>query len=135
MDKSVHMEMLDSIEDYTRRYTIVRGYCDIVVDTDRTSMFYSMKDNDYWVILGNLCDEAIQEVFDDSSFSIDDGIEREGCYEYKAFIYYESSTWQDPGELYVDHIDFRFIETFESRDRERKLNDLLGVGLFDSQLF
>lgn len=130
--KNVHMEMLDSISDYTRRYTIVRGYCDIVSDTGSSPVsFYDMRNNDYWVILGNLSDEAIKEVFDDSSFSIDDGIEREGCYEYSAFIYYESGTWNEPGELYVDHIDFRFIETFECRDRESKLNALLGVGLFD----
>ena len=29
-----HKEMIDMVEDYTRRYTIVRGFCDMVLDSD-----------------------------------------------------------------------------------------------------
>lgn len=103
MSKEFHIEMIDSasgtlrssnIEDYTKRYTtatgsqqrcIVRGMCDIV--RKDIGMYsapyndYSVTNNDYWIMLGNLNDEAIVEVFDDSYFGVDDGIEREGCYE------------------------------------------------------
>ena len=136
MTKEFHSEMIESVEDYTRRYTIVRGMCDIV--EKEVGMYsapfsdYVVTNNDYWVILGNLSDEAIKEVFDDSYFGVDDGVTREGCYEYKASIYYESGTWNEPGELYIDYIDFVFVETFESRLREQKLNELLGL---DTQLF
>jgi hypothetical protein len=83
-------------------------------------------------MLGNLSDVAIREVFEGSYFGDDDGVTREGCYEYKASIYYESGTWNEPGELYIDYIDFVFVETFESRLREQKLNELLGL---DTKLF
>lgn len=145
MTKELHIEMIDNIEDYTKRFTIVRGMCDIV--EKKLGVFsspgsnYVITNNDYWTMLGNLSDDAIKEVFDDSYFGDDDGVEREGCYEYKASIYYESGTWNDPGELYctkqsaelyIDYIDFVFVESFESRLREQKLNELLGL---DTQLF
>jgi hypothetical protein len=136
MTKEFHIEMIDNIEDYTKRFTIVRGQCDIV--EKKLGVFsspgsnYVITNNDYWTMLGNLSDEAIKEVFDDSYFGLDDGVTREGCYEYKASIYYESGTWNEPGELYIDYIDFVFVESFESRLREQKLNDLLGL---DTQLF
>ena len=137
MTKEFHIEMIDNIEDYTKRFTIVRGMCDIV--EKKLGVFsspgsnYVITNNDYWIMLGNLNDEAIKEVFDDSYFGgDDDGVTREGCYEYKASIYYESGTWNEPGELYIDYIDFVFVESFESRMREDKLNKLLGL---DTQLF
>ena len=132
--KDLHREMIDTIEDYSRRYTIVRGICDIV---RKDSSIYSspgsnyvITNNDYWIMLGNLSDEAIVEVFDDSYFGLDDGVTRDGCYEYRACIYYESGSWNEPGELYIDYIDFVFVESFESRLREQKLQALLGDDLF-----
>jgi len=134
MTKEFHIEMIDNIEDYTKRFTIVRGHCDMI--EKNVGMFsapgsnYVITNNDYWVILGNLNDETIKEVFGDSYFGVDDGVTREGCYEYKACIYYESGTWNEPGELYIDYIDFVFVESFESRMREQKLQALLGDDLF-----
>jgi hypothetical protein len=136
MTKEFHIEMIDNIEDYTKRFTIVRGMCDIV--EKKLGVFsspgsnYVITNNDYWTMLGNLSDDAISEVFEGSYFGDDDGVTREGCYEYKSSIYYESGTWNEPGELYIDYIDFVFVESFESRLREQKLNDLLGL---DTQLF
>lgn len=135
MTKEFHIEMIDNIEDYTKRFTIVRGMCDIV--EKEFGVFsapfsnYVITNNDYWVILGNLSDEAIKEVFDESYFGSDDGVDRVGCYEYKASIYYESGTWNEPGELYIDYIDFVFVQSFESRLREQKLNELLDSDGFD----
>jgi hypothetical protein len=143
MTKEFHIEMIDNIEDYTKRFTIVRGMCDIV--EKKLGVFsspgsnYVITNNDYWTMLGNLSDDAIKEVFEGSYFGDDDGVTREGCYEYKASIYYESGTWNEPGELYctkqsaelyIDYIDFVFVESFESRLREQKLNELLGKDLF-----
>ena len=136
MTKEFHTEMIDNIEDYTKRFTIVRGHCDMI--EKKLGVFsspgsnYVVTANDYWVMLGNLNDDAIKEVFEESFFGLDDGITRDGCYEYKASIYYESGTWNAPGELYIDYIDFVFVESFESRLREQKLQALLGL---DTQLF
>lgn len=136
-----HQEMIESVEQYTKNHTLIKGYCDVVIDSIDSinpklqifvtnDKFYKVKDNFFWVVLGNSDDKLINDVFIDSLFSVTDGIEREGCYEYNAAIYYQSSTWEEPGESYIDYIDFTFIETFEAREREYKLNQLLSDELF-----
>lgn len=126
-NKNYHKDMIESIKDYTKHYTIIRGYCDVFIDPNRTLVpLYSVTNNDYWIVLGNLSDEAIDDLFEDSSFSDEDGIEREGCYEYSACLYYSSGSWDEQSESYIDYIDFNFVETFEGRDRDKKLNELLG---------
>lgn len=124
-----HQEMIESVEQYTKNHTLIKGYCDVVID-ETTFGYYKVKDNFFWVVLGNSDDELINDVFIDSSFNKNDGIEREGCYEYNVAIYYQSSTWEEPGESYIDYIDFTFIESFEAREREYKLNQLLSDELF-----
>jgi len=127
-----HKEMIESVQEYTKNHTLIKGYCDVVIDEDAKSsayrnykLSYKVKDNFFWVVLGNSDDELINDIFNDSDLTENDGIEREGCYEYNAAIYYQSSTWDQPGESYIDYIDFTFIETFEAREREIKLNQLL----------
>lgn len=124
-----HQEMIESVEQYTKNHTLIKGYCDVVID-ETTFGSYKVKDNFFWVVLGNSDDKLINDVFIDSLFAVTDGIEREGCYEYNAAIYYQSSTWEEPGESYIDYIDFTFIESFEAREREYKLNQLLSDELF-----
>jgi len=129
-----HKEMIESVEEYTRNHTLIKGYCNVVIDENATKSSsyknYKVKDNFFWVVLGNSDDELINNIFNDSDFTENDGIEREGCYEYNAAIYYQSSTWEEPGESYIDYIDFTFIETFEAREREIKLNQLLDNDMF-----
>jgi len=127
-----HKEMIESVQEYTRNHTLIKGYCDVVIDEIAKSsayrsykLSYKVKDNFFWVLLGNSDDELINDIFNDSELTENDGIEREGCYEYNAAIYYQSSTWDQPDESYIDYIDFTFIETFEAREREIKLNQLL----------
>ena len=122
-----YKDMIESIQDYTKYYTIIRGYCDVIIDPERTIVpYYKVINNDYWIVVGNLCDEVIKDIFVKSSFSVDQGIEREGCYVYSACLYYSSGGWDEPSESYADYIDFKLVQTFESRDRDQKLNELLG---------
>lgn len=126
-NKDHHKDMIESIQDYTKYYTIVRGYCDVIIDPERSIVpYYKVINNDYWIVVGNLCDEVIKDIFSKCSFSVDQGIEREGCYEYSACLYYSSGSWDEPSESYADYIDFKFVQTFECRDRDQKLNELLG---------
>ena len=133
-----HKSMIEYVEQYTKNHTLIKGYCDVVIDENVTTSSayrnykqeYKVKDNFFWVVLGNSDDELINKEFNDGQFTENDGIEREGCYEYNAAIYYQSSTWEEPGESYIDYIDFTFIESFEAREREYKLNQLLSDELF-----
>lgn len=128
-----HQEMISSIEHYTKHYTIIKGYCDIKFEIQqniRNSQNYQVVDNNYWIVLGNISDDAIVDIFIDTTFNEQDGITREGVYEYTACLYYSSSTWEDPSESYIDYIEFQFIETFEARERDLKLNQILDIDLF-----
>jgi hypothetical protein len=125
-----HKSMIEYVEQYTKNHTLIKGHCDVVVDETTFGsvlpaiLYYKVKDNFFWVVLGNSDDELINNEFNNVQFTENDGIEREGCYEYNAAIYYQSSTWEEPGESYIDYIDFTFIESFEAREREYKLNQL-----------
>lgn len=122
-----HEEMIACVEDYTKHYTIIKGYCDVI--SDNIKGYYNIVNNSYWVILGNISDEAIVDIFNDSDITVKDGIEREGVYEYVTALYYSSCTWEEPTESYIDYIEFKFIETIESRDRDIKLNKILDKDL------
>ena len=122
-----HEEMIACVEDYTKHYTIIKGYCDVI--SDNIKGYYNIVNNSYWVILGNISDEAIVDIFNDSDITVKDGIEREGVYEYVTALYYSSCTWEEPTESYIDYIEFQFIETFEARERDLKLNQILDIDL------
>ena len=129
-----HKEMIETVEQYTKNYTLIKGYCDVVVEStglpSASSIYknykqeYKVKDNNFWILLGNMDNDFINHIFNADFFTENEGIKREGCYEYNAALYHQSSTWEEPGESYIDYIDFKFIETFESRTREEKLNQL-----------
>lgn len=120
-----HQEMIETLSDYIKHYTIIEGLTDVVIDNKTNPYLYTLKDNVYWVIVGRLPDEDIISIMNDDSFSESDGIKCEGHYHYKAAIYYKHHTWEEPAESYIDYIEFDFIETFQERDREAKLNQIL----------
>ncbi len=77
------------------KQSIVRGYCDIILSDDGQ---YIITNNDYCVLLGNLPIDQIDESFD----CIEVDVDCSGHYEYTACIYCQHSTWDGPGELYID---------------------------------
>jgi hypothetical protein len=107
-------EIIQFIEDITKHRTIIKGITDIVNDDG----YYMVKDNDFWIVTGFLDNDSIKLSFDDADINV----EREGVYEYTAIIYHSRGS---SSEIYIDYIDFRFIETFQERDREEKLNKIL----------
>jgi hypothetical protein len=109
-------EIVEFIEDITKHKTIIKGITNIVNDDS----YYMVKDNDFWIVAGFLDNDSIKLSFED----IDINVEREGVYEYTAIIYHYRG-YDEPSEIYIDYIDFRFIETFQERDREEKLNKIL----------
>lgn len=134
-----HKDMIETVEDYTKYFTIIKGLTDIIqyeydvpdvlgtsgqIKTIVTDQ-YTLKDNHYWVILGKLPDETINDIINDDNFKKTDGIHREGYYQYTACIYYKQHTYEEPTEGYIDYIEFQFIESFQERNREFKLNQLL----------
>ena len=123
--KLYHQEFIQDIEEYTKHYTIISGQCDCIKNNGSNQYYYKITNNESWVILGELTNEFINKIIMDSSFFYSDGISGEGYYAYKAVIYYTPDTWDEKGESYIDYIDFNFIETFTSRDRDNKLNKLL----------
>jgi len=115
-------EIIETLDDILKNRTIIKGIADIVKNEFGD---YSVINNDYWVIAGYISDEQIKKQFSYCEFTKKDNVDKEGVYEYDAIIYYQCSTYDEPSETYIDYIDLRFIETFQERDREEKLNKLL----------
>lgn len=121
--KLSHKDMIESIEDYTKRYTIIKGFCD--VKYHKLIWKCKITNNDYWIILGNTPNEVIDNIFNEEELTPTDEINQEGHYQYTACIYYSPSTWEEPSEQYIDYIKLELIETFTQRKRNEILNNIL----------
>jgi hypothetical protein len=118
-----HRQFIEDVKDYIKNNTIVEGYCDVIQDSLGD---YRVENNNFYSLLGNMSSEQIDDVFKCSDFDYSDGVNMKGIYSYTACLYHSPSSWEEPGETYIDYIVFTLIETFEARDRNLKLMELLG---------
>ena len=112
-------EMIEFLEDYSKSNTVIHGITDVV----KIGEYFRLKDNSYWIILGNLSDDDIKDCLEEEEALVD----REGQYEYKAVIRCIGRTWDEPAEIYIDYIEWKFIESFEARERNNKLEELFNI--------
>jgi hypothetical protein len=118
-----HVEFIEDIKHFIKTKTVIEGYCDIIEDE---LAGYKIENNDFYTLVGNVSSEQIDDVFKCSNFYYSDGINMEGVYSYTACLHRESSSWEEPSELYIIYIKFTLIETFEARDRNLKISEILG---------
>ena len=145
MDKS---QFLQEILDIHNNWTAISGTIDIVKlgDNFTTKNNYSLLHNtkgpffheinplvneltpdDVWTIIGNGQPDMIINTLNEYEFEVD----REGFYEFKALLKWIPGEYDNYGRcimrdyLEIDHIELNFLESFESRNREIKLNELL----------
>ncbi len=116
---------MDEMTSFISQYTLVTGHIDLV----KSDNYYSVKDfsgNDIWIRAGGE-NEMVYNAIEDGEFSV----EREGCYYFTALMTYDGGQYDSYGRcecrpyMEIQHIEFDFICTFESREREQKLNKLL----------
>jgi hypothetical protein len=135
-DKS---EFFQEIMDIHDNWIAIIGCIDIVHFNTRFSIRndYNLADtnplankfnqDDFYIIIGKGSSDMIIESLEEHEFEVD----REGFYEIKALLKWIPGDYDEYGRctlrdyLEIEHIELKFISTFESRNREEKLNQIL----------
>jgi hypothetical protein len=146
MDKS---EFFQEILDIHDNWTAIVGFIDIVKidnfftikngyslesrshwwrDSDKINQLANeLTPDDFWTIIGKGQSKMIIDALTGYYFEVD----REGLYELKALLKRIPGDYDEYGRsimedyLDIEHIELNFISTFEARDRENKLNEIL----------
>ena len=127
-------QILEDVIEMEERLTIITGFVDVKYSTWTDALGHQQKslsidkfnNEHYWILLGRGTDEMIIE----SIMNMDINVDREGEYRLWAVLKYQSADYHEgrmisPGYYDCVHIKWEFIQTFEQRDREIKLNELL----------
>ena len=126
-DVNEYKQMLEDILEMNKRYVVISGFGDIIF-LDGSPIFKGFTKDNYWVIMGSDNDDMIVEaIMMDGAEHVD----REGEYNFDAILknvpgeYDEYGRCTMRGYLEIAWIELNFIQTFEQRDRQHKLDELL----------
>lgn len=134
MEKGLNYdELIDDILEIDENYTLIRGYGDIeniLVKigsyTENIFQLKNIKKDNFHIIIGRCDEDDIIENLKEESFDV----EREGEYEFIFLFKYIEAEFESGHMImrgYYEIIESRlqFIQTFEERERELKLNEIL----------
>lgn len=131
-----YKEIFDTLTDYDKKFTLVHGFIDIVelnsyrcvhkksYNRDLVNpLARDFTNSDFWILSGRGTTDIIIEDIYEYDFPVD----KEGEYEFKALLKYNPDDYQDyiRGYYEIVYLETNFIHTFEARDREYKLNQIL----------
>lgn len=144
--KTDYKETFDNFIELTDRFTIISGHIDIAkyIDgkfrcrygehfTDINPLSELFTCDNFWIIAGKGCNESILDDIREYEYDV----EKEGEYLFKAMLTYYNSETDDYGRTimrgYYDivHLELEFIQTFESRNREKRIDTILGDDIFN----
>lgn len=115
-----YKKILDSIIDLDKKITIIHGFGDIVFNKWLGWTFKSFNEDNYRIVMGK--DGLISEAMLNSNFS---DVDREGEYEFKAVLSWDSGDENHNGYFILEYIEFILIQTFQERDRNLKIDQVL----------
>ena len=145
-----YKEIFDNILEYSKRYTVIIGYIDIInykfisyrcksvyQDTESPWGWSTLARNinpntDIMVISGNASIESITDSLLDFDFLT---VNKEGHYEIKALLKYIPAEYDSEGHCTcrgfeeIEYMETQLIDTFEARERDEKLNVILSEGM------
>jgi hypothetical protein len=136
-----YKQILEDILELDERITIIRGISDIIMDPLRHPLWYLPEErifkdfnkDSFWIVMGRGTDELIVESM--SEFVCD--VDKDGEYEFKAVLKWVPGEYDERGcptmrdYLEVEHIEFNLIQTFQQRERQSKLDEILSKELED----
>jgi hypothetical protein len=136
-----YKQILEDILELDERITIIRGISDIIMDPLRHPLWYLPEErifkdfnkDSFWIVMGRGTDELIVESM--SEFVCD--VDKDGEYEFKAVLKWVPGEYDERGcptmrdYLEVEHIEFNLIQTFQQRERQSKLDEILNKDLED----
>lgn len=106
-----------------RNLIFLKGFTDI---KDK-----QIQNNQWFIILGKSVDEMVEEFFSETEFDFGDGEwEYDMVLRITPTYYDECGHITEPSYLEEEWSRFKFIQTFEQRDREISLNKILSEDLF-----
>ena len=135
-----YKQILEDILELDERITIIRGFGDVIVDPLKARtlgylpeemMFKEFKSDNYWVVMGRGTDELIIEAMSEAVCDV----EMEGEWEFSAILKWIPGEYDEYGRctmrdyLEVQHIEFKFIQTFKQRERQEKLDTIFNNDL------
>lgn len=118
-------ELIDDLLEIDHNFILIKGNSD-VKKVKESFQFKEIKRDDFYIIIGGGNEDYIIESLKEERFSVD----REGDYEFIFLLKYIEPEF-DSGHMimrgYYEILESRlqFIQTFEQREREEKLNDIL----------
>lgn len=128
--------LLDGVIEIEERLTIITGFVDVkyanwtdaVGHEQKSLSIVNFNKDSYWILLGRGTDEMIIESIINYDINVD--VNREGEYRFWAVLKYNSADYHEyrmisPSYLDCEHIRWEFIQSFEQRDRQNKLDNLL----------
>lgn len=131
-----YKQILEDVLELDESITIIKGFSDIITIPDpnkkigffpEEKIFKDFNKDSFWVVMGRGGEDLIIESMSDFSCNVD----KEGEYEFKAVLRWIPGEYDEYGRctmrdyLEVEHIEFNFIQTFQQRERESKLNEIL----------
>lgn len=121
-----YRELIDDVKGIHDRYTIIEGYMDIY-QTENSDLFHIKEIDCYWILIGKASDDDIKSCLIESEYKV----EKEGCYKFDIVLQYESPEYGDydrcisRGYWYIEGCYFELDHTFEQRERDSKISNLL----------
>lgn len=137
-----YKQILEDILELDERITIIRGISDIIMDPLKSHplgylpeerIFKDFNKDSFWIVMGRGTEELIVESMSETVCDVD----RDGEYEFKAILKWVPGDYDERGcptmrdYLEVEHIEFELIQTFQQRERQLKLDEILSKDLED----
>lgn len=117
-----YKQILEDVIELNDSISVVRGYGDI---SDKK--FIGLTSENFWILIGKINQDDIIEMLNEYDCDVD----KSGEYSFDFVTKYYSGDYDEYGRCIcrgyydIEYIDFKFIQTFEQRNRENKLNELL----------
>ena len=137
-----YKQILEDVLELDEQITIIRGISDIIMDPLKSHplgylpeerIFKDFNKDSFWIVMGRGTEELIVESMSESVCDVD----RDGEYEFKAILKWVPGDYDEYGRctmrdyLEVEHIEFNLIQTFQQRERQSKLDEILSEDLED----
>ena len=137
-----YKQILEDILELDERITIIRGFSDVIMDPLKSHplgylpeerIFKHFNKDSFWIVMGRGTEELILEAMSETVCDVD----RDGEYEFKAILKWVPGDYDERGcptmrdYLEVEHIEFNLIQTFQQRERQSKLDEILNKDLED----
>ena len=137
-----YKQILEDILELDEQVTIIRGISDIIMDPLKSHplgylpeerIFKDFNKDSFWIVMGRGTDELIVEAMSEYVCDVD----RDGEYDFKAILKWVPGDYDEYGRctmssyLEVEHIEFNLIQTFQQRERQSKLDEILSKDLED----